>query len=231
MGGRVDGRLALSRALGDFSMKDGAVRQVEQKVSPEPEIVIVPRSPSDELLVVACDGIWDVVDNEQCCMCCWEMLDSGEADMGLIAEELLEHCLELGSQDNMTAVCVALPGARVGEGEGTALRRRKREAAREAEAASAAAEASTTTVCEAAGGGLDEQRAGVESTATLAESTAALAKLAGSVCCPAGRAAAEKASKSSTSRKYPRPPSSSPEELKCVSAHTSYSNTYLTVIQ
>jgi serine/threonine protein phosphatase PrpC len=62
----VDGDLAVSRALGDFVYKmNSAIPDVEQKVSPEPEFVCVTREPEDEFLILACDGIWDVVTNEQ----------------------------------------------------------------------------------------------------------------------------------------------------------------------
>jgi serine/threonine protein phosphatase PrpC len=54
---RVDGNLAMSRALGDFDLKDERLsNQCEQKVSPEPSIEILKREPDDEALIVACDG-------------------------------------------------------------------------------------------------------------------------------------------------------------------------------
>ena len=33
-------------------------------MSPEPEILIEKRSPKDEFIVLACDGVWDVMSNE-----------------------------------------------------------------------------------------------------------------------------------------------------------------------
>lgn len=53
---RVDGNLAMSRALGDFELKDEGVDQCLQKVSPEPTIEILRREMADEALIVACDG-------------------------------------------------------------------------------------------------------------------------------------------------------------------------------
>ena len=53
---RVDGSLAMSRALGDFELKDEALDQCLQKVSPEPTIEILSREGTDEALIVACDG-------------------------------------------------------------------------------------------------------------------------------------------------------------------------------
>merc|ERR1712070_662730 len=63
---RVNGDLAVSRALGDFSYKQcGHLGPCQQQVSPEPEFQVVERTSKDELLVLACDGIWDVMDNEE----------------------------------------------------------------------------------------------------------------------------------------------------------------------
>merc|ERR1711934_554054 len=66
---RVNGSLAVSRALGDFEYKnvDGK-GPTEQLVSPEPEFYIKERDESrDEFLVLACDGVWDVMSNEEIC--------------------------------------------------------------------------------------------------------------------------------------------------------------------
>ena len=55
---RVNGSLAVSRALGDFEYKnvDGK-GPTEQLVSPEPEFYIKEREPDlDQFLVLACDG-------------------------------------------------------------------------------------------------------------------------------------------------------------------------------
>jgi len=63
---RVNGSLAVSRALGDFEYKmvDG-MGPTEQLVSPEPEIYVEERSDKDEFVVLACDGIWDVMSNDE----------------------------------------------------------------------------------------------------------------------------------------------------------------------
>ena len=58
---RVNGSLAVSRALGDFEYKnvDGK-GPTEQLVSPEPEFYIKEREPDlDQFLVLACDGKQD----------------------------------------------------------------------------------------------------------------------------------------------------------------------------
>ena len=65
---RVNGSLAVSRALGDFEYKNVIGKgQCEQLVSPEPEISVEVRHTEDEFIVLACDGIWDVLTNEEVC--------------------------------------------------------------------------------------------------------------------------------------------------------------------
>lgn len=59
--GRVDGDLAVSRAFGDFTFKRNASLPPEQQeVSCEPDVFVYERSAKDEVLVFACDGVWDV---------------------------------------------------------------------------------------------------------------------------------------------------------------------------
>lgn len=62
---RVNGSLAVSRALGDYEYKQVEGKgPCEQLVSPEPEITVQNRADNDEFLVLACDGVWDVMTNE-----------------------------------------------------------------------------------------------------------------------------------------------------------------------
>ena len=65
---RVNGSLAVSRALGDFEYKNVAGRgPCEQLVSPEPEVTVQERAEEDEFVALACDGVWDVMTNEELC--------------------------------------------------------------------------------------------------------------------------------------------------------------------
>jgi protein phosphatase 1B len=126
---RVDGDLAVSRGLGDFEYKNNtSLGPCDQKVSCQPDITIKGRSNQDQLLIIACDGIWDVMSNNECCEAIRALLREGEADMGNVVEELLDMCLEQGSKDNMSAIIVAFPKAVVGKGPGVAPRRQQRAA-------------------------------------------------------------------------------------------------------
>jgi len=109
---RVNGDLAVSRALGDFFYKRVPDKSpMDQPVTAKPDVTIVPRNiETDQFLVLACDGIWDVMNND---VCRDFLLDKMKAGYGLgrCCELLLDHCLELNSHDNMTVVIVAFPAA------------------------------------------------------------------------------------------------------------------------
>jgi serine/threonine protein phosphatase PrpC len=108
---RVDGDLAVSRAFGDFCMKENPhLVANRQKVIVHPDCVVYPRDvASDEYIILACDGVWDVATNEQCSQFVQNMLSEGEVDFGTICEEALDRCLEHRSRDNMTMMLVGFP--------------------------------------------------------------------------------------------------------------------------
>ncbi|XP_031434919.1 protein phosphatase 1B isoform X2 [Clupea harengus] len=108
---RVNGSLAVSRALGDYDYKcvDGK-GPTEQLVSPEPEVFEIARAPEDEFVVLACDGIWDVMSNEELCEFMRSRLEVS-SDLERVCNELVNTCLHKGSRDNMSVVVVCLPNA------------------------------------------------------------------------------------------------------------------------
>lgn len=64
---RVDGQLALSRAFGDFMFKENEkLTPKEQAVTAWPDVIELNRTPEADMIVVACDGIWDCVSNDEC---------------------------------------------------------------------------------------------------------------------------------------------------------------------
>ena len=68
MSQRVDGCLALSRAFGDYRFKDqDELKPEEQAVTAFPDITSRDRTKEDKFIMLACDGIWDCLTNEQCC--------------------------------------------------------------------------------------------------------------------------------------------------------------------
>lgn len=58
-GPRVLGVLAMSRAIGDNYLKPYVIS--------EPEVTVTERSSGDECLILATDGLWDVVSNDTAC--------------------------------------------------------------------------------------------------------------------------------------------------------------------
>lgn len=96
---RVNGSLAVSRALGDFEYKNNPNRRPDQQlVSPEPEITSYARNSStkpDELpafIVLACDGIWDVMSNEELAAYVLGRMHVTD-DLSELANTVLDMCL------------------------------------------------------------------------------------------------------------------------------------------
>lgn len=64
--GRVNGSLNLSRALGDMEYKQTkGLPPAEQMITAMPEVRTLDLQEGDEFLVLACDGIWDVLTNQE----------------------------------------------------------------------------------------------------------------------------------------------------------------------
>ncbi|KAI0793210.1 phosphatase 2C-like domain-containing protein [Abortiporus biennis] len=93
MSGRVNGVLAVTRSLGDSSMKEfvvGAPYTTETELTEE-----------DEFLILACDGLWDVVDDQAAVKLVREIADPKKA-----AQELLDYAYRNYSTDNVTTLVV-----------------------------------------------------------------------------------------------------------------------------
>lgn len=93
---RVNGNLALSRSIGD--------RAERPAVSAEPEISILTRHATDEFLILATDGLWDVWESEDAVHLVHRLLESEEVDRDSIAQYLVEEALRRGSHDNITVI-------------------------------------------------------------------------------------------------------------------------------
>ena len=115
-------KLATSRAFGDFEYKANEKREIhEQAVIAIPEVVVQPRCNDDVVMIAACDGIWDVMTNEEVAMFVTQRLDhycdsakTGTVDASIlpkIGDELVLECLRRNSEDNMSVVIVALSNA------------------------------------------------------------------------------------------------------------------------
>lgn len=98
--------MAPSRSFGDFDYKNkddwanGAVVAL-------PDVVIHERQNTDAYLVMACDGIWDVMSNADVADL---VMSASAADLPLaqIGDMITNECFERGSRDNLSALVVGL---------------------------------------------------------------------------------------------------------------------------
>jgi len=101
------GVLAVSRAIGDHCLRPFVIAQ--------PEITILARKPDDELLLLASDGLWDVLTNQEACSlakrCLRRARQRGatrQSAARIAATVLTRAAVDRGSRDNVTVVVVDL---------------------------------------------------------------------------------------------------------------------------
>jgi serine/threonine protein phosphatase PrpC len=70
-------------------------------VSCEPEFVIHERCAGDEVLLLACDGLWDVLNNDEAINKIREIFANGGNVMTKVAEDMLTYSLEKGTLLNL----------------------------------------------------------------------------------------------------------------------------------
>ncbi|KAJ7175839.1 phosphatase 2C-like domain-containing protein [Mycena filopes] len=120
--GRVNGNLALSRALGDFEFKKNYNMSPEKQIiTADPDVTCHDITEEDEFLVLACDGIWDCLSSQQVVNFIRYQISEGK-DLQEIGEMMCEHCLAPDTSsgagigcDNMTILIVALLHGRTKE--------------------------------------------------------------------------------------------------------------------
>jgi len=109
---RVNGNLALSRAFGDFAFKNNIeLPQERQMISMKPDVVVHEVGEDLMFIVLACDGIWDVLGNQEVADFVISKMATG-MEPEIICEELMTRCLAPDSSmgglgcDNMTVILV-----------------------------------------------------------------------------------------------------------------------------
>lgn len=114
---RVNGELSVSRAIGDLRFKkDSSRSQAEQMITCVPDTRTFRRHPDDEFLVIACDGIWDVLSSQEVVARVHKGLPAirrGELQPTDVISSILDDCLADDPQtqfgrggDNMTMLLV-----------------------------------------------------------------------------------------------------------------------------
>ncbi|XP_049849468.1 protein spalten-like [Schistocerca gregaria] len=105
LNGRIFGKLAVSRALGDSEYKIPKINV--NYVSNEPFIRSLQLDPSHRFLILASDGLWSKVSPQQAVDFVQERL-LAEMPLSEISREIAQHAIERGSQDNVSVIVVSL---------------------------------------------------------------------------------------------------------------------------
>lgn len=110
--GRVMGNLNLSRSIGDLEYKrNNGLPPQDQMITAFPEVKSEVLTEECDFMVLACDGVWDIMSSQQCVDFIYTRLNT--KPLTSIAEDILDHCLApdvatsggLGC-DNMTCIIV-----------------------------------------------------------------------------------------------------------------------------
>lgn len=106
-GERVMGVLAVSRSIGDQYLRPYVIAW--------PEVTILGRSEEDEMMLLASDGLWDVLSNQEACILAKRCLQraqqrgaSRQTAARVAAAVLTRAAVDKGSSDNVTVVVVDL---------------------------------------------------------------------------------------------------------------------------
>ncbi|OQR94664.1 phosphatase 2C 76-like [Thraustotheca clavata] len=94
---RVNGILSMSRAIGDASLK--------HIVTADADVTTHITTSADKYLIMACDGLWDVVSNNKAAKIAAKCSDAQTA-----ASQLCQYAINHGTQDNVTVIVVDLRG-------------------------------------------------------------------------------------------------------------------------
>lgn len=96
---RVLGILSVSRSFGDHAMKKFVVAR--------PYTTRTRLTSSDEFIIVACDGVWDVMSDQEAVDFVKKTIDN-KVNQDALAQHLVAEAINRGSTDNVTALVVLL---------------------------------------------------------------------------------------------------------------------------
>ncbi|XP_021715570.1 probable protein phosphatase 2C 25 [Chenopodium quinoa] len=99
---RIQGSLAVSRGIGD--------RQLKQWVIAEPETKVLKIKSDDEFLILASDGLWDKVTNQEAVDLARPLCTASDKIQPLAAcKKLIELSVSRGSLDDISVMIIQLP--------------------------------------------------------------------------------------------------------------------------
>ncbi|KAJ1271760.1 hypothetical protein BS78_06G150400 [Paspalum vaginatum] len=111
---RIDDGIAISRSIGDLRYKNNTqLSPMQQAVTAFPEVRSENITHDDQFLIIACDGIWDVMSSQEA-VDFVRLYSSSNVELEFICEALLGHCVSRArGTDNMTVILVRFktPGA------------------------------------------------------------------------------------------------------------------------
>ncbi|ODV75975.1 type 2C protein phosphatase PTC1 [Cyberlindnera jadinii NRRL Y-1542] len=96
MKNRVNGMLAVTRSLGDQFFKDLVIGN-PYTTSLELDME------TDKFIIIACDGLWDVISDQKACE-----LIQGIEDANVAAKTLVDYAMEKQTTDNVTVMVIKL---------------------------------------------------------------------------------------------------------------------------
>ncbi|XP_057372257.1 WASH complex subunit 2-like [Daphnia carinata] len=94
---RVNGQLAVSRAIGDASYKP--------YVTAEPDMVAVTLEGHEDFLIIGCDGLWDTIGVDEAAFIVLQYLHH-ETDISGLSGRLVQAAKQKGSTDNISVIVV-----------------------------------------------------------------------------------------------------------------------------
>lgn len=100
----LNGTLSVTRALGDWDMKklhDGSI----SALIAEPDFQQVTLTEDDEFLIIACDGVWDVMSSQQAISFVRRGLRTHNNPQQS-SEDLIAEALRLNTCDNLTVIVI-----------------------------------------------------------------------------------------------------------------------------
>ena len=119
----MNGNLNLSRSIGDLKYKQSTnLKPEEQIITAEPDVLKHMLDPKDEFFIVACDGVWDVLSNQEAVDFVRTRIQAErgagrEPQLSKICEAVFDRCIATNPRetrgiggDNMTCVVVEVVG-------------------------------------------------------------------------------------------------------------------------
>ncbi|XP_050670315.1 uncharacterized protein LOC126969063 isoform X3 [Leptidea sinapis] len=97
---RVNGQLAVSRAIGDANYKP--------YVTARPEVGVLPLDGEEDFVVLACDGLWDFVSEDQVALAVYQQIATDPDDLKAVTKLLTTRAKAQGSEDNISIIVVFL---------------------------------------------------------------------------------------------------------------------------